>query len=210
MKFNFKIQQYQTDAVDSVVNCFKGQPYIDNVSYRRDIGNKRETQEYSQMSFVNNYDQGTLDFTDDFDETFQKKYGYSVIRRMPEVFWETKDNSGLQVGRKNKAVRKVFLALDATDAVIKEAAEWKADMLLTHHPLTLDGIRQVQAESLTGHKIFTLIRNDICHYAMHTNYDVVEMGEAAGEMMKLQHPEILEITGINEKNGMPEGIGRLR
>ena len=69
MKFNFKIQQYQTDAVDSVVNCFKGQPYIDNVSYRRDIGNKRETQEYSQMSFVNNYDQGTLDFTDDFDES---------------------------------------------------------------------------------------------------------------------------------------------
>lgn len=54
MKFNFKIQQYQTDAVDSVVNCFKGQPYIDNVSYRRDIGNKREMQTYSQMSFVNN------------------------------------------------------------------------------------------------------------------------------------------------------------
>ena len=69
MKFNFKIQQYQTDAADSVVNCFKGQQYIDNVSYRRDIGNKRETQEYSQMSFVNNYDQGTLDFTDDFDES---------------------------------------------------------------------------------------------------------------------------------------------
>lgn len=69
MKFNFKIQQYQTDAVDSVVNCFKGQPYIDNVSYRRDIGNKREMQNYSQMSFVNNYDQETLDFTDDFDES---------------------------------------------------------------------------------------------------------------------------------------------
>lgn len=30
MKFNFKIQQYQTDTVNSVVNCFKGQPYIDN------------------------------------------------------------------------------------------------------------------------------------------------------------------------------------
>ena len=77
MKFNFKIQQYQTDAVDSVVNCFKGQPYIDNVSYRRDIGNKRETQEYSQMSFVNNYDQGTLDFTDDFD-SFYKNITYDM------------------------------------------------------------------------------------------------------------------------------------
>ena len=69
MKFNFKIQQYQTDAVDSVVNCFKGQPYIDNVSYRRDIGNKREVQTYSQMSFVSNDEQEILDFTDDFDES---------------------------------------------------------------------------------------------------------------------------------------------
>ena len=69
MKFNFKIQQYQTDAVDSVVNCFKGQPFIDNVSYRRDIGNKREKQEYSQMSFVSNNEHEILDYTDDFDES---------------------------------------------------------------------------------------------------------------------------------------------
>ena len=38
MKFRFKIQQYQTDAVDSVVRAFQGQPYSDGVSYRRDLG----------------------------------------------------------------------------------------------------------------------------------------------------------------------------
>ncbi len=38
MKFRFKIQQYQTDAVNSVVSVFKGQPYSDGVSYRRDLG----------------------------------------------------------------------------------------------------------------------------------------------------------------------------
>lgn len=38
MKFRFKIQQYQTDAVDSVVRAFNGQPYSSGVSYRRDIG----------------------------------------------------------------------------------------------------------------------------------------------------------------------------
>ena len=38
MKFNFKIQQYQTDAVDAVVKVFNGQGYYDNVTYRRDIG----------------------------------------------------------------------------------------------------------------------------------------------------------------------------
>lgn len=40
MKFNFKIQQYQTDAVKSVVDVFKGQPYRDGISYRKDIGDK--------------------------------------------------------------------------------------------------------------------------------------------------------------------------
>ena len=38
MKFRFKIQQYQTDAVESVVRVFTGQPYSSAVSYRRDVG----------------------------------------------------------------------------------------------------------------------------------------------------------------------------
>ena len=41
MKFRFKIQQYQTDAVDSVVRVFQGQPYVDGVSYVRDVGEQR-------------------------------------------------------------------------------------------------------------------------------------------------------------------------
>ncbi|MCW2672980.1 MAG: restriction endonuclease subunit [Frankiales bacterium] len=38
MKFQFKIQPYQTDAVDSVVDCFAGQPFADAVTYRIDPG----------------------------------------------------------------------------------------------------------------------------------------------------------------------------
>ena len=38
MKFRFKIQQYQTDAVDSVVRVFQGQPKVEGLSYRRDVG----------------------------------------------------------------------------------------------------------------------------------------------------------------------------
>lgn len=38
MKFNFKIQQYQTEAVDAVVRVFNGQPHYDKVSYIRDLG----------------------------------------------------------------------------------------------------------------------------------------------------------------------------
>lgn len=68
MKFNFKIQQYQTDAVKSVVDVFKGQPYQDKVSYRRDIGTKR-VQTFSQMSFGFDAEQLSFDMTDDFDDS---------------------------------------------------------------------------------------------------------------------------------------------
>ena len=47
MKFQFKIQQYQTDAVNSVVNIFAGQPFSERVSYVRDLGiviRKKDTQ----------------------------------------------------------------------------------------------------------------------------------------------------------------------
>lgn len=42
MKFQFKIQPYQTEAVKSVVNVFSGQPYTERVSYVRDLGIKKE------------------------------------------------------------------------------------------------------------------------------------------------------------------------
>ena len=38
MEFRFKIQQYQTDAVKAVVDVFEGQPFINNLSYMRDMG----------------------------------------------------------------------------------------------------------------------------------------------------------------------------
>jgi type III restriction enzyme len=38
MKLQFKVQQYQTDAVDAVVEVFAGQPKHDGISYRIDPG----------------------------------------------------------------------------------------------------------------------------------------------------------------------------
>ena len=38
MKFQFKIQRYQTEAVEDTVNVFRGQPKWGSKYYRRDIG----------------------------------------------------------------------------------------------------------------------------------------------------------------------------
>ena len=51
MKFKFKIQQYQTDAVERTVEVFSGQPSVDNLTYRRDLGKRaanRQTSIYDE------------------------------------------------------------------------------------------------------------------------------------------------------------------
>lgn len=41
MKFKFKIQQYQSEAVEQTVSVFAGQPSKTNAQYRRDLGNTK-------------------------------------------------------------------------------------------------------------------------------------------------------------------------
>ena len=45
MKFHFKIQQYQTDAVEAVARVFNGQGHYDKISYIRDLGKKKANQQ---------------------------------------------------------------------------------------------------------------------------------------------------------------------
>lgn len=65
MKFNFRIQDYQSRAVQAVVDCFRGQPYADGIKYRRDVGD-RSREDTSGQRRVDSYD-GNI--TDELDET---------------------------------------------------------------------------------------------------------------------------------------------
>lgn len=121
---------------------------------------------------------------------------------------ESWDNPGLQVGRRDKEVEKIFLALDLTEEVIRLAKEWQADLIITHHPLTREGLKKVNTDTLIGRKMIELIQADICHYAMHTNFDSVTMGELSGEFLGLQDMEVLEPFYVDE-NGAPQGFGRI-
>jgi type III restriction enzyme len=55
MRLQFKVQQYQTDAVDAVLDVFDGQPKHDGISYRIDPGRQRNSQEalYSDSGLRN-------------------------------------------------------------------------------------------------------------------------------------------------------------
>lgn len=48
------------------------------------------------------------------------------------------DNVGLLCGSQDTPVKKVLVALDPFEHVCKEAADWGADLLVTHHPLIFE------------------------------------------------------------------------
>ena len=52
MKFKFKIQQYQTDAVESTVSVFAGQPSKTNAQYRRDLGRRKQIRAEFEEEYV--------------------------------------------------------------------------------------------------------------------------------------------------------------
>ena len=80
------------------------------------------------------------------------------------------DNPGLLAGRSDKEVKKIYIALDATDQVVDAAIKAGADMLLTHHPLIFKAIKKVNDQNFITRRLVKLIQADISYYAMHTNF----------------------------------------
>ena len=117
------------------------------------------------------------------------------------------DNVGLLAGRTDKEVKKIYIALDATDEVVDAAVAAGADMIITHHPLLMSGISKITDEHFIGKRLIKMIQNDISYYAMHTNYDVIGMADLSGEKLGFEHAEVLEVTGESEDR--IEGIGRI-
>ena len=118
------------------------------------------------------------------------------------------DNVGLLVGRDDKEVKKIYVAVDPTDEVIQEAIDCGADMLVTHHPLIFTSIRCVNNLDFEGRRVLKLAQNDISYYAMHTNYDVMGMADLAVQKLGETYGEVLDVTAVNE-DGSEEGIGRV-
>jgi len=86
------------------------------------------------------------------------------------------DRVGLVTGDLEQPVRLVRFAVDPTLAVIEEARDAGADLLVTHHPLLLRGVHSVATSTAKGAAVTTLVVADIALYCAHTNADVATPG----------------------------------
>lgn len=132
---------------------------------------------------------------------------YRLEELSPPEYAAEWDNVGLLVGRKEKEVSTVYIALDATDDVIQKAIECEADMLLTHHPMIFSPLKSVCADNFIGRRVLKLAKHDISYYAMHTNFDIIGMADAAADEINLSARDVLDVTYEDEIG--TEGFGRI-
>jgi len=86
------------------------------------------------------------------------------------------DQVGLVAGDPAQPVRRIHFAVDPTLAVIEEARDLGADMLVTHHPLLLRGVHSVATTSAKGASVTRLVSAGVALYVAHTNADVATPG----------------------------------
>ena len=137
-----------------------------------------------------------------------------IARRLedwaPRETAESYDNTGLQLGRPEAEVTRGLIALDLTPAVIDEAKQLGANLIITHHPLFFAPIKALTSASLVGSMALRLAELGIAHYAIHTNLDVASGGVsfALAERLSLKKTRFLQERPASA-DGETYGLGAI-
>ena len=110
------------------------------------------------------------------------------------------DNVGLNVGRIDKEVKTVLVALDPFAHVCQEAKDVGADLLVTHHVLIFrPGF--ITDETAQGRNTLFLIENGIAHMNAHTNLDLAPGGvnDVLAAMLELKNIKIINPLGTDDQ-----------
>ena len=86
-----------------------------------------------------------------------------------EEIW---DNSGLLIGDKTTLVKNAIVSLDVTSNTIKQALSNNSNLIITHHPVIFNPLKNISASSI----VYKLINNNISVISAHTNLDKSNFG----------------------------------
>lgn len=116
------------------------------------------------------------------------------------------DNAGLCIGRPSDEVHGVLVGFDCTPALVQEAVDRGADLIVTHHPLIFNGLKRISPDDPVGAAVYLAIRHGIAVYAAHTNADKAADGVNAlmAARLGLVEPEPLDDSRLGFIGLLPE------
>lgn len=112
-----------------------------------------------------------IDMSKDLDPVYVSHIASEIEAWAPPATAQSYDNVGLQVGRFDRPVSRVLVALDLTPAVVAEARDENVDLIITHHPTIFRPLRNLTPGSLPSALALALAEAGIALYASHTNLD---------------------------------------
>ncbi|WP_153558482.1 Nif3-like dinuclear metal center hexameric protein [Roseimaritima sediminicola] len=95
----------------------------------------------------------------------------SLAELAPLSLAESWDNVGLLVGNRRARVERVMVCLTITPAVVAEALERQADLIVAHHPLPFKPLARITRDTVAGAMLWDLIRGGVAVYSAHTAWD---------------------------------------
>lgn len=104
----------------------------------------------------------------------------------PLSLQESYDNAGLIIGNSDWECTGILCSLDATEEVIREAAEKKCNLVISHHPIVFGGLKKINGHNYVERTVIEAIKRDIAVYAIHTNLDNMIEGVSGHMASKLQ------------------------
>ena len=104
------------------------------------------------------------------------------------------DPIGLHAGDPERRVARLTLALDASRAVVAEAAAKRSDMLVVHHPRFYRGLSTLAESDAAGRRAAGIARAGLAVYSAHTNLDVAPGGtnDVLAETVGLIDPDLVK------------------
>ena len=135
------------------------------------------------------------------------KFVETLAPRSMAMNW---DNVGLLCGSRSTPVTKVLVALDPFEHVCKEAADWGAEVIVTHHPLIFKPLPNITDETTIGRGLMTLIKQDISAINAHTNLDQAPGGvnDVLAQKLALVNIQVITPCGTTVA-GEPWGLLRM-
>jgi len=115
----------------------------------------------------------------------------------PLSLQESYDNAGMICGDPMAEVKSVLLCIDVTEAVVDEAIAGGHNLIVSHHPLVFQGLKNLLPDSYIKRCLLKAVRNGLNIYAAHTNLDAVAQG-VSGRMagkLGLRALQVLQPAG---------------
>jgi len=104
-----------------------------------------------------------------------KEIAERIDRIIPLKLAQDWDNVGLLIGDPEKNVKNILLTVDITKAVLAEAKQQKAELIISYHPVIWDALKTITTDGPAG-IVYDLIASGIAVFSIHTALDVVTGG----------------------------------